>query len=83
MSTIKQKAQMLDHLMTRALGDSTSNLERLPIWKKDILLGGLGDLTKMWITLSRLSDEVQRILSKCNVTDATRNCPENSLDERV
>jgi hypothetical protein len=25
--------------MTRALGDGVSNLERLALWKKDILLG--------------------------------------------
>jgi hypothetical protein len=39
--------------MAKALGDGTSNLERLAVWKKD-LLGGLGDQTEIWITLGRL-----------------------------
>jgi hypothetical protein len=46
--------------MTRALGDGMSNLERLAVWKKDILLGGLGDRTKMWIVLARLPSGVRR-----------------------
>jgi hypothetical protein len=47
-------------LMTRTLGDNRCNFERLAVWKKDILLGGLGDLMKMWIVLSRLSYGVRR-----------------------
>jgi hypothetical protein len=41
--------------MTRALEDGMSNLERLAVWTKGILLGGLGDLMNMWIVLGRLS----------------------------
>jgi hypothetical protein len=41
--------------MTSAFGDDMSNLERLTIWKKDILLGGLGDLMMMWVMLGRLA----------------------------
>jgi hypothetical protein len=36
-----------DHIMTRELGGSTKNLERLTVWRNDILLGGLRDLMKM------------------------------------
>jgi hypothetical protein len=46
--------------MTRALGDVRSNLERPAVWKKDILLGSLGDLMKMWIVLGRLLYGVRR-----------------------
>jgi hypothetical protein len=46
--------------MTRALGDGTSNSERLAVWKKYILLGDLGDLMNMCIMLGRLSHGAQR-----------------------
>jgi hypothetical protein len=42
----------------RELGDGMSNLERLAVWKKYFLRGGLGDLMKMWIVLGRLSYRV-------------------------
>lgn len=41
-------------MMMRALGDGTSNSERLAAWKEDILLGGLGDV----MVLGRLSCRV-------------------------
>jgi hypothetical protein len=58
-----------DHLMTRILGDGMSNLERRAVWKKDVLLSGLGDLMKMWISranakLQMLQNTVHGILMK-------------------
>jgi hypothetical protein len=48
--------------MTRALGGGASKLER--DWqcgrKKDFLLGGLGDLMKIYIVLGKLSYGIQR-----------------------
>jgi hypothetical protein len=65
------------HLMARALGDGRNNLERLAVWKKGILLGGLGDLMKMWIVFGRLSCESEEVAlpRKCSVTDASNDCP--------
>jgi hypothetical protein len=40
--------------MTRAVGDGMISLERLAVWKKDILLGGPADLM-LRIVLGRLS----------------------------
>jgi hypothetical protein len=33
--------------MAKSLGDCTSNLKALAVWKKDLLLGSLGNMTKM------------------------------------
>jgi hypothetical protein len=35
-------------------------MERDLQWKKDITLGGVGDLTKIWVELSRISYGVRR-----------------------
>jgi hypothetical protein len=51
---------MLELAMTTALEVGTGYLERLAVWGKGILLGGLGDLMKMWIMLGRLSYRFQR-----------------------
>jgi hypothetical protein len=49
---------VIDHLMTRALEDGTRNLERPTVEKRDILLGSLGDLMRMWFVLLRFSCRV-------------------------
>jgi hypothetical protein len=48
-----------DRLMARAL-DGTRNLERLAVWKKDILLDSLADVMRLWIVLDRLLHGFQR-----------------------
>jgi hypothetical protein len=42
-------------MRTRAVQDGGSNLEMQVAWKKDALLGGLGDLMKMWVVLGMIS----------------------------
>jgi hypothetical protein len=51
--------------MKKALGGWRSNLESRAMWKKEISLGGLGELKKMWNVLGRLSYD---LLNKCSVT---------------
>jgi hypothetical protein len=72
-----------DHLMITASGGGMSNLQRLAVWKKDTLLGGLGVLMKMWIVLGRLSYGVwwSQSPKQVRVTDATDKCPQNSSEE--
>jgi hypothetical protein len=54
-----------------------SNSERLAVWKKYILLGGL-DLMKMWIVLGRLSYEPEEVNL---LIKYSYNCPQNSSEE--
>jgi hypothetical protein len=69
--------------MTRRSGDCVCNLDRHAVWVKDILLGGLGHLMKMWILLGRLRTEPEEVnlLNKFRVADITIDCPQNSLEE--
>jgi hypothetical protein len=69
--------------MSRRSGDRVWNLDRHAVWEKDILLGGLGHLMRMWIVLGRLRMEPEdvNLLNKFRVADITINCPQNSLEE--
>jgi hypothetical protein len=60
-----------------------SNLDRHAVWEKDILLGGLGHLMKLWSVFGRLRmvPEEVNLLNKFRVADITIDCPQNSLEE--
>jgi hypothetical protein len=62
-----------EHLIVRALCDGTNSLGRLTVWKRDILLGDLGDLTyqagfrkEFGEVISRASEELQVLQTTCH-----------------
>jgi hypothetical protein len=59
-------------------------LERLSVWKKDILLGSIGNVME-WIMLDKLLYGVREVdlPSKCRVTDVADDHSQNSSEEPV
>jgi hypothetical protein len=54
------------------------SLERLAVWKEDILLGSLGDVIKMWIVLGfHTGSEEVYLLSKRGITGAANDGAQN------
>lgn len=73
-----------EHVMTRALGRGTGNLDRLAVWEKDIpFYWASGEPMNVWIVLGGFLTEPYEVDLPNNwrVTDAANGCSQNYLEK--